>query len=214
MVSPTFPNRYNKDKSFDRQQESTSSKYSNPDKNFGLSPADFEQLLRQLNRGDESLYERIFLAHFGDCMQYLKMQCKASHNDAYDATMEATALFLERLQAGKVSYGNLRFLFTRMAVQIYFRWVKNIQSPLLCSLIDIGEEEASYEPLLPLLKTVWPLLQAKDRSLLEAFYFEGRTLKTLAQCMGTTPATLRKRKQRGLERLRILFLAECKRTGL
>jgi len=28
-----------------------------------------------------------------------------------------------------------------MAVQVYFRWVKNIQSPLLCSLIDIREKK-------------------------------------------------------------------------
>ena len=214
MVSPSFHNRSNKNKSFSVLQKSKISFPSDLEKNFGLSPSDFEQLQLRLKQGDESLYEQIFLAHFGDCMAYLKNQCKASHNDAYDATMEATALFLERLQAGKVSYGNLRFLFTRIAVQIYFRWVKNIQAPLIYGLMEIDDDKNSYQQLFPLLKRVWPQLKPKDRILLEAFYFEGRTLKQMAQQMGTTAATLRKRKQRGLERLRDLFLVEYKRLEL
>ena len=47
-------------------------KLNRPQENFGLSLESFTELCQQLQMGDTTLFENIFLTHFSECMQYLR----------------------------------------------------------------------------------------------------------------------------------------------
>jgi len=70
-------------------------------------------MVEQLRAGDEGLYELIFLDHFHICLNLLKNKYQASHQDAYDATMNTMLIFCRRLKQGRIEYGNLRYLFNQ-----------------------------------------------------------------------------------------------------
>ncbi|MEM1321682.1 MAG: sigma-70 family RNA polymerase sigma factor [Bacteroidota bacterium] len=176
------------------------------DKNFGLSPADFEQLVERLNEGDDQLFEQIFLKHFDDAHRYIMRQYKANHEDAYDACMNTLLEFYKRLKAGKIKYGNLRFLFTRMAGQIYLKWIKKEQllSPLLD--IDLDEAPAQFEEaMFQALDKAWLEMGASCKTVLKDYYYEGVPLKEIAERIERSAVAVRKQKQRCIEKLRQLF---------
>lgn len=176
--------------------------------NFGLTNTEFEQMAKDLRQGDGRLFEKIFLAHFKDCTAYLENQCGASSTDAYDATMETLIQFRHLVIEGKIRYQNLRFLFTRMAAQWYWRWKKNTFS---------SDPVEGFEPQLPfeefdeesmqLLDLAWAQLGEKCQSLLTNFFYHGQTLVELAKQLDQTDATLRQRKKRCVEQLRSIFFS-------
>lgn len=177
------------------------------EKNFGLSENAFHTLVAALKKGEETLYEKVFLAHFKDCMQYLRRSFKASHEDAYDATMDAMVVFCNRLKAGKIQYGNLRFLFTQIARQIYIRWIKKEQLKTSIEQPDFSLPTATVDKeTLQLLNKAWALLGEKCSQLLKDFYYGGVTLQEISIHNEKTPAAIRKQKQRCVEQLRTLFL--------
>ncbi|MCB0637600.1 MAG: sigma-70 family RNA polymerase sigma factor [Lewinella sp.] len=177
------------------------------EKNFGLTEAEFLHLAEQLREGKHELYEQVFLVHFGSCMDYVKYRCKAPHAEAYDATMEAMLDLCRRIKAGKIGYGNLRYLFTRMACQHYAQ--ANGRNDLFAELagIDvIDERDEVTEAALDTLDEAWETLGQPCQRLLRGFYFNRRSLKGIAEQSGRTEAALRKQKQRCLELLRGNFM--------
>lgn len=174
-------------------------------KNFGLSETAFEQLLLQLQKGEHQLFENIFLNHFRDCMHYVINKCKAPQEDAYDVTMETLLDFRKRLIAGKIQYGNLKFLFTQMAIQKYLKWIKKEkQQPKLTETIVDPLEDDTED--LQLLEKSWGKLGDQCQDLLKGFYYQNTPLNQLAEVLQKTPAAIRKQKQRCVDRLRQLFL--------
>ncbi|MEL6866248.1 MAG: sigma-70 family RNA polymerase sigma factor [Bacteroidota bacterium] len=176
------------------------------DKNFGLTEATFQQMVHQLEQGDESIYEQVFLTHFKSSQQYLINTYRASQEDAYDACMNALLEFCKRLKAGKIQYGNLRFLFTRMAGQIYFRWIKRQKLTEELSDFDLPEPSPEVdEDLLETLHKAWAQLGPPCQDVLRDFYYEGVSLNSIAERLGRSPVAIRKQKQRCMEKLRQLF---------
>ena len=94
------------------------------DKNFGLSPEDFDGIVNDLKKNETHFFEQVFLQHFSDCIDFLQREYRADFNDAYDTTMDTLLEFRKRLVDGKLHYGNLRYLFTKMAAQLYVRQKK------------------------------------------------------------------------------------------
>ncbi|MEM9884524.1 MAG: sigma-70 family RNA polymerase sigma factor [Bacteroidota bacterium] len=177
------------------------------DKNFGLTQERFEELLTALQDGDEQLFEQVFLSHFNSCMQYLMRNYKASKADAYDVTMDTLLVFHKRMKAGKITYGNLRFLFTQMAGQHYKRWIK--KEGFTHTAVEILEHEL---PALQIDKTdaqifddAWKRLGSHCKEILKAFYYDNVSLNDLAVQAEKKAAAIRKQKQRCLEKLRVLF---------
>lgn len=179
---------------------------SETDKNFGLTEIQFNKMVRLLKQGDESLFRHVFLSHFDSCMAYLKNKCSATHEDAYDASMDTLVEFHKRLLADKVSYGNLRFLFTRMAVQIYWKWIKKENLNKDLEGFDLGEELPQLDAeTLMILNKAWEKLGDNCREILQAFYYESTNLKELAEKMEKSHAALRKQKERCVTVLRSNF---------
>lgn len=188
----------------DREMIHTSTAMS---KNFGLTEATFNDLVSELEQGRETLYEQVFLTHFEDCVRYLMSTYKASAEDAYDASMDAMVEFCKRLKTRQISYGNLRFLFTRMAGQIYLKWIKRQKRQTALDDMDIQEAPLEIDDeTYVFLSKAWDGLLDDCRNLLEAFYYTGDTLENLAQAMSRSSVAVRKQKQRCVEKLRSLYL--------
>jgi len=173
------------------------------DKNFGLSPSEFDHLLTELKSGDDTLFEKIFLHHFSSCHQYIMKNYKATSEDAHDITMDTLLAFYVRLKEGKIVYGNLRFLFTQMAGQLYLKRIKQQKNEQVANeLLPDFLENPVDECMLQLLDKAWEQLQPPCRNLLSAYYFEHKTLKEIAEAEGRSDVAVRKQKQRCLDKLR------------
>ncbi len=176
------------------------------EKNFGLTEPIFNELLVNLQKGEDDLFEQLFLSHFEDCMKYLQRTYRASHEDAYDATMETMLEFLKRMKAGKVVYGNLRFLFTQMASQVYLKWLKKERPKSQLDGLEVAiETDEIDEETLQVLHKSWEGLCVDCKAILKNFYYDGISLKAMAGRLEKSPAALRKQKQRCVEKLRGFF---------
>jgi RNA polymerase sigma factor (sigma-70 family) len=180
-----------------------------PAKNFGLRPEEFDNLVAQLKVGDETLFQTIFLAHFEDCMKYLTNKFGIQQSIAYDMTMDALILFRRKLLEGKIGYGNIRFLFTQMACQLYLKSINKKATHTDISeagdLIEQEQDDLFDDESLGLLDQAWDQLCEDCRGLLKRFYYHKATLKEIAEEQQKTAAALRKQKQRCVEKLRKHF---------
>jgi RNA polymerase sigma factor (sigma-70 family) len=183
----------------------------NPIQNFGLKKADFDQLLSDLQGGNEKLFETIFVQHFESCRSYLVRECSAPTDDAYDVTVETIIKFRQMLVEGKIQYGNLRFYFTKMAKDAYLKIIaKNKKMPVgeldgnVPDIADEPTESFDDEQVLALDKS-WKLLGDDCKNLLRQFIQEGIQLKEIAQDLAQSEATMRKRKERCMAKFKTIF---------
>ncbi|MGH1383428.1 hypothetical protein [Kordia sp.] len=180
--------------------------------NFGLSEADFEEMLKKMKSGDDDLFEKIFLAQFEETISYLMHRYNTNRSIAYDATMDALLKFRRRLLEEKITYFNMRFLFTKMASQFLIATLKkNNKSVEITDNEDVEEEEEIDDTILYYLDIAWKQLGDQCSKLLENYYYKKIALKELAKKLGKSDVALRKQKQRCLEALRSYFLKHYKR---
>ncbi len=172
-----------------------------PAKNFGLSKADFDELVTRLRGGDDQLFRQVFLSHFDDCMAYLKRHVGASHEDAYDMTMETMLIFCKQLKAGRLNYGNLRFLFTKMATQQYQKWKQKGQHYLSVDELQIALEDDPSPAMKRAFEQAWSSLGEPCRQLISQFYYDKMSLRKLAELLSKSETATRKRKQRCMQSL-------------
>ncbi len=183
----------------------------NPIQNFGLKAAEFADLKADLLRGDETLFEHVFVKHFDDCRVYLIRNCSAQADDAYDITVETIIAFRKRLLENKVEYGNLRFYFTKMAKDSYLKWLeKNKRMPV--SELDVNEadhadeaEGGFDEDQLKVLDSAWTKMGEDCKNLLKSHVYDGLQLKIIAQSLNEAEANIRKRKERCMDKLKSYF---------
>lgn len=176
-------------------------------KNFGLSLDEFNNLLEALGRGDDQMFKTIFFAHFDDCISYVQRNYGANYDDAYDATMEATLDLRLRLLDGKITYGNLRFLLTKMATQFYVRMKKEFQSTTI-EESDIKEVDQINEEDVLKLEKAWSRLGEDCQSLLSMNFYSNMKLSAIAEDTGKPATAVRKQKERCLKKLMEYFKVE------
>lgn len=179
-------------------------------KNFGLTQEQFRSLLEKLRRGDEELFEQVFLVHFDSCVSYIRTKYRASYEDAYDASMEGLLKFHKGLKEGRIQYGNLRYLLTCMASQIYIKASKKHQ--MVDSMPDGVEELLSATDIPTFSDEVrtafdraWTSLAPDSQALLRAFYVEKKRFKEIAAEFQKNEPSIRKQKQRSLQQLQKAF---------
>lgn len=177
-------------------------------KNFGLSALEFENLMQELRNGNDQLFEHVFLAHFKKSVSYLMRRHNVSHADAYDATMQGLLKFRKRLCAGKISYGNMEFLFTKMAQQcLSDNKGKSVLSIDLTEALHISNTKPLVNmDTVQVMEKAWQHLEDGCAQVLKAFYYDGVALIDIAEQQNRKPDALRKQKQRCLEALRLLFV--------
>ena len=177
------------------------------EKNFGLTPRDFELMVTELKNTNYDLFKRVFLRHFKACITYLQTHNKATYDDAYDATMDTLIQFRRLLVEGKLQYGNLRYLFTKIATQVYLRNLKKFQSQeMLESDFDLIDEiPVNIEEKKAMLNLIWAKLGPNCQELFKLHYYGNLKLKEIAALKGKTAATIRKQKERCLEKTRTIL---------
>ncbi len=173
--------------------------------NFGLSPQDFERLVADLKRNETVFFEQVFLAHFAECRAYLQREYGAKVDDAYDATMDTLLEFRRRLVEGKLSYGNLRYLFTKMASQHYIRTQKAYRSQEIKETdMPIDTQEIDPEDL-QRLNQAWSELGEGCQELLKWVYYGKMKLSEIAEQEGKSAVSVRKQKERCIKKLKTLL---------
>jgi len=171
-------------------------------KNFGLKELEFEEMVLKLKNGDELVFEKIFLNHFQSCIAYLMQNHRIDRELAYDITMDTLLDFRTKLIQGKISYGNLRFLFTKMATQKHLKYVaKSKKSQNITSLF----ESEDLEEDLVILEKAMSKLGENCRDILKLNYYDKMTLNNIATLKNISHAALRKQKQRCIFTLKNLF---------
>ena len=171
-------------------------------KNFGLTEKGFTEMCNSLRHGNEDIFEQVFMSHFNDCITYLKSNYTISHEDAYDATMDTLIAFRKKLIDGKISYGNVRYLFTKMASQIFIKSqnrLKRVDGLTYDSDSTVDEEE------LQVLEKAIGDLGSECQELLKLNFYEKLTIVEIAKIKDKNAASMRKTKQRCLFKLKSLF---------
>ena len=189
---------------------SNSNLTSNPirSKNFGLTKAEFDQLAISLKEGKEELFEKIFLSHFDNCKQFLVTNHKASYELAYDITMDTLIQFRQRIITNKTTYGNLRYLFTVMASQNLIKHHQKKGKQVDLSPFYVEGSSVKSEAVYEALAHAWNALEKDSKSVLEEYYYKKTPLIKIANTLGIADSTMRKKKQRCLEKLRNLFMTK------
>ena len=175
------------------------------EKNFGLSKSEFLKMQQSLQDGNPDLFERVFLSHFEDCIQFLMRKYHIQRSDAYDISMDTMLAFYNKLIDNKLYYGNLRFLFLQMASQVFLKERQKSTTKNVKDQIGFEPVEETYETndeLVSKLEIVLTSLCSNCRQLLMSVYYEGISLKNYATKVGKTPDAVRKQKQRCAEKLR------------
>lgn len=178
------------------------------DKNFGLTEASFAKMALDLQANDTRFFEQVFLRQFEETMEYVKRKYNADRQDAYDATIDALLAFRLRFVQGKLSYGNLRFLFTKMASQLYLKSLKRSRIHVDAALHlerDIEPEEGTDEPPAEFSRA-WKKLGQPCKQLLVNYYYGKMKLLEIAQELSKKPETIRKQKERCIDKLKGLMV--------
>lgn len=177
--------------------------------NFGLTKSEFEQYVENLRNGDESLITQVFKSHFHYSVNYVMQKFSISEELAYDNCMETMLDFREKIIAGKIQYSNLCFLYTRMAVNRFIDGIKHKKK------INIAVEVFSKctchsnidkEKFMRILEKSIIQLDSKSQEFLNAHFYSNTELIEIAHQNNEQYATIRKRKQRTLDKLKTIFL--------
>ena len=180
-----------------------------PAQNFGLTLEEFEALIRRLRAGDESLFEHIFRKHFDDCRRFLIFEKRVPNEDAYDLTVDTILEFRDLLIAGKVQYGNMRFLFTRIA---FTTWLKRSGRQMKTSDIDdlplsIADEDTLDwdEDSHGSLAKAWNFLDKKCQETLRLRYYENLQIAQIAEQRNAKPNSITQESKRCMMALKQYF---------
>ena len=174
------------------------------EKNFNLSEAEFNALILDLKSGNETLFKQIFLKQFEPSLRHLQSKYQLPREKAYDISMDTMLYYRKLLISDKLHYGNLRFIFNKIASQIYLKQIeknKRVESVDNFSLHEIQPKENNSE-ILETLEVSWKKLGADCKIILKHFYYDGLKLYQIAELMSKKPEAVRKQKTRCVNKLR------------
>lgn len=171
-------------------------------KNFGLTEVTFGKMVLNLKKNDTIFFKQVFLKQFKETMNYVKREYGANQEDAYDATMDALLEFRRRFVEGKLQYGNLRFLFTKMSSQMYLRTKQQQPNSVDLDTVLELQEEPSKNNVPESFKLAWEKMGAACKNLLTQHYYGAMRLTEIAEETSASPATVRKQKERCVKKLK------------
>ncbi len=183
-------------------------------RNFGLTEEEFLQFAAKTKNGDESLFLHISKNHFDQCISYLKMKFKLGEDDAYDICLDTMLKFRTKILKDKIKYGNLSYLYTRMASNVFLdriRQSNKVEQAIDFFSSDDGSYKINEDQFLDILEQSMDKLDAENKELLDNIYFEERDIHEIGVDMNISYAALRKRKQRMLEKLKSIFTDQLKK---
>jgi RNA polymerase sigma factor (sigma-70 family) len=183
-------------------------------RNFGLSQAEYDALLKELRGGGQQLFEKVFLSHFDQCKKYVRSMYAMDEEDAYDITMDALVEFRRLLiETDKYYYKNLCYTFTLKAVQCFLRKkmhrdrekLEYIPEEVLREAVEEVEEVEFEEADMLKMEVAFDRMCDDCKALLSEFYYKGRKLKHIADEKGANYVAYRQRKKDCIKKLRKYF---------
>ncbi len=203
--------------SYKRISAPTLLKIPNPKDNFGLTKSEFDQFVSKVKAGDESLFIRVFNVHFKSSVRYIQNKFNISEEVAYDTCMETLLEFRSKLKMGKITYGNVRYLYTKMAVHRYLDDMKKKNKVNEAIQIFLGKDvnlSISDSEFLSKLNTAIENLNESQRQIIKEIFYSGKDTDQIIEDNDISYATFRKRKQRSIEKLKSTFLGILNRNHL
>ncbi|MEM9546246.1 MAG: sigma-70 family RNA polymerase sigma factor [Bacteroidota bacterium] len=187
------------------------------DQNFGLSSHQFDEMVKKLKDFDNALLDHIYHVHYEPCRDYLRERFTIDEEMAYDLFMDALVSFRAKILNGKITYGNIKFLYTRLTINCYMdrhRRKKRLDVALSNFIKTINQGvEVVEEKYFNILQKCVSQLKDKDAALLRQLFLDEIPGEELAHQLGITYAALRKRKARALDRLKELMFEMIKTYG-
>ena len=179
-----------------------------------MSQEEFNQYVQKAKSGDDALFVLIYQVHFESCISFLRMKFKLTENEAYDICMDTMIKFRAKVLNDKISYGNLKFLYTRMASNVFLdskRKEEKIQNAINHFSVDDSASKVNEDEFLDILDVAMEHLDEENRTLLQEIYFDEKDVHKVAEEMNISYPALRKRKQRMLEKLKSIFKDQLKK---
>ena len=180
----------------------------NINNNFGLTKSEFDAYVNKLYDGDESLFTKIFKSHFNESIVHLSYKFKISRSEAHDICMDTLIEFRHKLIDGKIQYGNLKYLYNKMATNnhlIRMRNTKKVDVAIDMFTNQFEIDKVSRERFLEVLDESLEQLSDKNKDLINKAFFFKVNLQEYAEKNGMNYATLRKQKQRAIDKLKTTF---------
>ena len=175
-------------------------------KNFGLSVERFEELAAALKRGDETLFEQVFVSQFWKRVRHLRSAYDVSEPDAKDAVMNALLDFRRLLINDKVSWGNLEAYFTRIVITGYQKKrQRNPEIPTEQFSTERADDDAPPDfskEQLDAFAAGWKSLCEKCRAVLQGYYYDDLSMRDLALRLDRSTDSVKQDKHRCIEKLR------------
>ena len=185
--------------------------------NFGLTKNEFDQFVHKVKDGDESLFIQVFNIHFKTSVRYIQNKFNISEETAYDICMDTMIEFRSKLKSGKINYGNIRFLYTKMAVHRYLDDLKRKNQINEAIGIFLGDRKSfnfTNSEFLVILNRSIDRLEVTQRHMIKEIFYSGKDIDQIIAENQITYSTFRKRKQRSLDKLKTTFLELLKKSKI
>jgi len=189
----------------------------NPDKNFNLTRDEFEHLRKQLQQGDETLIETIYLNHVPRCIKYLMNQfgnSSAVFEKVRESVFNALAEIRLDLLAGKLEYGNLNFYFTGRALRKHRKSLKKDRNIPIVGIVNQDfesdqniEKELSVHEMNTLVGKAIAKLCKDCKNILILHYYEEHSFKEIAKLLEKSHTSILQKAVQCRKKLRY-FLGE------
>lgn len=182
-------------------------------RNFGLTEEEFLLYVSKTKSGDESFFLHISNTHFEQCIAYLRSKFKLSEGDAYDICLDTMLIFRTKILKDKIKYGNLNYLYTRMASNVFLdriRQSNRVEEAIDFFTGDDGSYKINEDEFLNILEVAVEKLDPENKALLENLYYEDKDIHEIGKKMKISYPALRKRKQRMLDKLKSIFRTQLK----
>lgn len=179
-----------------------------PKENFGLTKIEFDKYVSNLKTGDDSFIIDILSKQLPESMCYLQKKFQITHEKSYDVCLDTFLVFREKLLKGKIYYGNLKFLFTRMCVNQYIDEQKNKNkvNKSIQEFLEINnQKKICQESFFNKLDKVITKLKPDQQSLIKEIYYSGKSMQLISDETGINYPSLRKKKERILKKIRTYF---------
>jgi len=185
--------------------------------NFGLTKAEFLRCIANMKQGDDSFITHNMVHQLPESMTYLQNRFHIDKETAYDICMDTFIIFRDKLFNGKISYGNLRYLFTRMCQNCFIDGQKKknkIQTAIDSLHKSESNQNTDKETFFLILDKAIDQLPSESKILLVDIYHSGLSLNEIAIKHHISYDSIRKKKERILKKLRALYSETCNKQAL
>lgn len=179
------------------------------DKNWGLTESGFQQLISELDKGDERQFKSIFTRYFKKYCHYIRSDMQISYDDASDAITEAFVKMHRFITEKRINYGNLEAYTLKIARNEYLMALrKKKQIPEIeadFERLDLIDEEYD-DTTMHQFEQAFQQLGGECKDLLKAHYFEKISHREIGQRLNISEDASKTRMKVCRQKLREFFL--------